>query len=247
MARIAVLVVGALVLAGCVIGETGEPEIIANSSVTLTGTVHWPDDAGVFSDFWFEYGTTDAYGQSSQREAVQEYSPGETPVSTRISGLLPETTYHYRLCTSDHKDGYGTCGIDQTVTTSGDRDFVSGKGVQPMQFGAYTAVEVVASGGPGYLDGTGSLGGAIFVPPGHLVSWGGPADVSCIRVEGNNAVVGLITYDPIGGEISQLLYIQDNGASGDRWGLTSWTPPGCPAPDPSLATIAASDFVVEDG
>jgi len=237
---------GALVLTGCVIGETGDPEIIANSSVTLTGTVHWPDDAGVFADVWFEYGTTDAYGQSTQRKAVQEHSPGETPVSTRISDLVPETTYHYRLCSSDHKDGYGTCGVDQIVTTSGDRDSVYGEGGYPLDFGGSRYAQVVASGGPGYLEGTGFVHGVDVLPPRDLrLEWGGTGPIGCLRVEGNNAVVGFTFHDPVFGEMRQLVYIQDNGATGDRFGLAVWYS-GCPAPDPSLATNAGS-FVVEDG
>ncbi len=62
----------------------------------------------------FEYGPTEAYGQNTPEDSAGE---GETPteVSSVISGLSPETTYHFRIAA---KNATGVeHGADETFTT----------------------------------------------------------------------------------------------------------------------------------
>lgn len=89
-------------------GTWGEP---GTSSAILSGTVN-PE--GSETEFFFEYGTTTAYGL---RTLVTTYGAWieDEEVFRKLSELQPETTYHYRLVASSR---YGTVyGHDTTFTT----------------------------------------------------------------------------------------------------------------------------------
>ncbi|HET7485691.1 MAG TPA: S8 family serine peptidase, partial [Solirubrobacterales bacterium] len=76
---------------------------------TLQGTVY---PRGLKTSYWFEYGKTTSYGNSTPVESV----PGPTyaQVNASINGLIRDTTYHYRLV---GKNESGTFyGIDRTFT-----------------------------------------------------------------------------------------------------------------------------------
>ncbi len=86
------------------------------TSATLNGTVD-PDGVQVNS-CEFEYGTTTSYGQTA---ACAQASVGSgtipVPVSANLTGLQPNTTYHFRLlATNANGTNYGT---DTTLTTTG--------------------------------------------------------------------------------------------------------------------------------
>jgi hypothetical protein len=93
----------------------GPAQEIARSAGTITGTVN---PAGLQTTYYFQYGTTTSYGQNAP--SVQGVSVpggfGPMPVSIRIGGLVPGTTYHYRL-TATNTDGT-TYSPDETFTTS---------------------------------------------------------------------------------------------------------------------------------
>ncbi len=77
------------------LGATG----VALTAATLNGSVR-PN--GLVSQYAFQYGTTTAYDGSTPAALV----PGapdfsEHPVSRFVSGLLPGTTYHYRLAAAN--------------------------------------------------------------------------------------------------------------------------------------------------
>jgi hypothetical protein len=89
--------------------ETGGATQISPSSATIAGIV---DPAGESASYEFEVGTSESYGTQlfgaiSSREEV----------TASLSGLLPETVYHYRLVASS---AAGTVrGADRTFTTPG--------------------------------------------------------------------------------------------------------------------------------
>jgi hypothetical protein len=80
----------------------GAPSVLA-ASATLSGTVNpVARDANTIQ---FEYGTTTAYGttvEASPSDAGSGTSP--VPVSASITGLVPDTLYHYRL-TATNENG----------------------------------------------------------------------------------------------------------------------------------------------
>jgi Fibronectin type III domain len=69
---------------------------------------------GTDTTYWWEYGTTSAYGQTT---TPNDIGPGTdpVPVSDSLTGLSPGATYHYRLVA---ENSFGTeYGYDYTFTT----------------------------------------------------------------------------------------------------------------------------------
>ncbi len=63
----------------------------------------------------FEYGTSTTYGTTVTAAESPVNGINDTPVSASISGLTPNTTYHYRAVGINYKGK--TCGDDLTFTT----------------------------------------------------------------------------------------------------------------------------------
>lgn len=98
---------------------TGPPESVAPEGVTFTGALK---REGTETHYYFEYGTSQEYGQ---RTPVSEAPAGATEreekqqrnVEAAVTGLSPNTFYHYRLVAENR---YGeTDGQDGTFTTAG--------------------------------------------------------------------------------------------------------------------------------
>jgi len=86
---------------------------ITSSGVTLNGTIN---ANGASTAVTFEYGTTIAYGTSVA--ALQSPTSGilATSVSKALTGLISNTTYHYRVVGVN--EAGTTDGLDQTFTTA---------------------------------------------------------------------------------------------------------------------------------
>jgi len=84
------------------------------TSGTLNAKID-PNGAGEDTSCYFEYGATGTYG--SPHVPCEPAPPYSTPteVSANISGLTPETTYHYRAVVTD-ASGNTRKGSDQTFT-----------------------------------------------------------------------------------------------------------------------------------
>jgi DNA-binding beta-propeller fold protein YncE len=82
----------------------------APTAATLTGHVD-PAGSGDITDCHFDYGTDTTYGLGSVSCVPAPPLSGATDVSADLSGLLPFTTYHYRLVATGANDlglfGYG--------------------------------------------------------------------------------------------------------------------------------------------
>ncbi|MGN6662672.1 MAG: hypothetical protein ACTHK6_00480, partial [Solirubrobacterales bacterium] len=84
------------------------------SGATLNGTVN---PQAVDTHYYFEYGTTTSYGSDQPAPPGTDAGSGTSSVGagTTLSGLVPATTYHYRLVASSSA---GTSyGADQSFTT----------------------------------------------------------------------------------------------------------------------------------
>ncbi|HTX31172.1 MAG TPA: choice-of-anchor Q domain-containing protein [Solirubrobacteraceae bacterium] len=91
-------------------GSAGTP---TSASDSVTGVAFSPDVAAATA--YFQYGPSTAYGADSPHQSVAPTTPA-APVSATLGGLLPGTTYHYRLVVTN---GVGTSfGADRTFTTS---------------------------------------------------------------------------------------------------------------------------------
>lgn len=85
---------------------------VGDVEATLTGSVN---PHGLETTYFFNYGTTTAYGQKTA-EASAGSGTVAVAVSALLTGLAPETTYHFQLVA---ENGSGTAtGADETFTTT---------------------------------------------------------------------------------------------------------------------------------
>ena len=92
---------------------TGTATAIGNTTATVDGTVN---PVGTATTYQFEYGTTTTYGQTTTATAAGA-GVLAVPVNAALTGLIPGTTYHFRI-TADNGSG-PTPGADATFTTTG--------------------------------------------------------------------------------------------------------------------------------
>ena len=74
---------------------TGAPSAVGETTATVTGTVDTND--ATLTSCRFEYGTSEAYGQSAPCPSTLAAGSSNQPVSAALSGLAPNVTYDYRL------------------------------------------------------------------------------------------------------------------------------------------------------
>ena len=91
---------------------TGGASQVSATGAAIEGTV---DPEGVATSYRFEYGTEASYGNSTA-EVEAGTGGAAAPASAVLEGLLPNTTYHYRLVASNASGSNG--GEDETFTTS---------------------------------------------------------------------------------------------------------------------------------
>ena len=86
---------------------------LTTTGATLNGTINANNASSAVT---FEYGLTTIYGTTVTATQSPITGSAATAVSTAISGLLPNTTYHFRV---NGVNTVGTTnGLDQTFTTS---------------------------------------------------------------------------------------------------------------------------------
>ncbi|MEA1921501.1 MAG: IPTL-CTERM sorting domain-containing protein [Pseudomonadota bacterium] len=86
---------------------------VSSSGATLNGTVN---ACNVSTNITFEYGLDNSYGSSVTADQSPLTGMCGSPVNKLITGLLSDTTYHYRVV---GVNGVGTAnGANQTFTTS---------------------------------------------------------------------------------------------------------------------------------
>ena len=85
---------------------------------------HWHvHEQGGPTTYYFEWGTTTAYGQTTTETAVPDTAPdgggcsGCVPISADLSGLPEGTTYHHRVVAKNASVPEGVFGIDRTIAT----------------------------------------------------------------------------------------------------------------------------------
>jgi hypothetical protein len=90
---------------------TGPATNIGSDAATVTGTI----TTGEVATYHFDYGTSTNYTSHTITEPVSGASGG-TEVDARLTGLRPNTVYHYRI---EATDAWGThYGTDKTFTTT---------------------------------------------------------------------------------------------------------------------------------
>jgi hypothetical protein len=106
---------------GATIAHASAPAVITRpatavgpTSAVLQGTVNPKDKSTAYA---FEYGTTTAYGALSPSGSAGK-GKSDLPVSYALTGLLPSTTYHFRLVASN--DSGTSRGADVAFMTAPD-------------------------------------------------------------------------------------------------------------------------------
>jgi hypothetical protein len=84
---------------------------VSSASATLNGSLE-PD--GLDTHAWFEYGLSETYEFATAHQDAGEANEA-VPFSAAVSGLEPNTTYHYRLA-AESSSGI-SYGADETLTT----------------------------------------------------------------------------------------------------------------------------------
>lgn len=87
---------------------------VNGASATLSGSVN-PN--GVTTSYYFEFGTSTAYGQQTPLRSAGAGSAAVS-VTGALSGLAENATYHYRLVAAG-PNGAISIGADRTFTTAG--------------------------------------------------------------------------------------------------------------------------------
>ena len=113
------MVAFAIVVAGCAGGAIDPATDVTDTAATLQahGTA-----GGKPTTYWFQYGTSTSYTNSTTHRDGGSGTDTKN-VSERVTGLSPDTTYHYRACASN-SDGSG-CSADATFRT-GSRGLLPG-------------------------------------------------------------------------------------------------------------------------
>jgi hypothetical protein len=150
----------ALALGGCAAGHGAPATGIGQNGATLNGSVSGSEDGAV--EYWFDYGASDDYGKQTPHRTLTITDRESHPVSEPVGGLLPGTTYHYRVCAKDDSSG-ALCSDDVSFTTTGTALSISAQPALSPQFSPAVTDYVTRCGtDPVEVSGT--------APPGVQVS-----------------------------------------------------------------------------
>jgi hypothetical protein len=145
--------------------STGGASRITQTSATLTGKVN-PN--GARTTYFFQYGTSRVYGATTGPTDAGSGTHAKTATAD-ISGLAPNTKYHYRLVAQNSKGT--TFGGDRTFTTRKQPlGFNLAANPNPAVFGTGTTVA-------GQLTGTGNAGRTVKLQQKAFPYTGAFADV----------------------------------------------------------------------
>jgi lysophospholipase L1-like esterase len=102
--------------------RTDAPLYVTKTGAMLNGAIR-PNDHSI--RYYFEYGQTTAYGQTTKAYAL-DTTQGEATVSVDVSSLAEDTTYHYRLIGKSSGETYS--GGNMTFTTGNSSSPSNGEG-----------------------------------------------------------------------------------------------------------------------
>jgi predicted lipoprotein with Yx(FWY)xxD motif len=127
------------------------PAVKTAAGFDLEGTVY---PYGVDMTYHFEYGTTSSYGSSVPMPDADAGTAIAVPVSQSITGLEPNTTYHYRLVSTNTTEGAGF-SADRTFSTAEGSAAPPTGGGSPGSSPAPGTTEGTAGSGPPAVTGNG--------------------------------------------------------------------------------------------
>jgi hypothetical protein len=208
------------------------------TGVTLRADVRTSTEGPV--TYWFEYGTTTAYGTATPQRTVASEDAGL--VAEPVTGLSPDTSYHFRACASDEQEvpPRVNCSRDARFGTVGDS--VSGSGSIHFPTGTGPGILVAElwfqdiRSGPA---GENPAGVLRMSPGGEILDY----EVTCLRVEGTRFTIG----SRRGSEEPTFAFFDVTDSEygrADRQPVDGRDPSSCP--DPAEGLPGQYNFVHDD-
>jgi hypothetical protein len=207
---VALLLASAPALAAAPTIEGESVSEVGSSGARLSAVVN---PGGAPSEYFFEYGPSAAYGSATQAASVGAGSEG-VAVFAKLSGLQPETEYHFRVV-AQNASGETAFGGDATFTTAG----------------AFPPAPLGLPDGRGYEEVSPYMENAnVFTPDGD-------PSFPPFEVAPDGDAVSYVGAPSVGGNGSTSL--EGNGgnaylatrAAGGGWAARAINPPGSSVPD----------------
>jgi hypothetical protein len=116
IACLALLAVGGGSASAASVSTGTEALEVTRDAASVTGSVN-PE--GQDTHYYWQYGLDTTYGQNAPSVQGEDAGEGSTPVnvSIRLTGLTPQTVYHYRLVASNGQGTIIATGLDQSFMT----------------------------------------------------------------------------------------------------------------------------------
>jgi hypothetical protein len=226
---------------------------IASTTATLNGTVN-PN--GLDTEYYFEYGTTTAYGSTT---SVADAGSGTSAISVMaaISGLVPETTYYFRIvATNSSVTSYGADASFDTLSATSAYDLnvnIVGSGTVTLDppGGTYapgTVVTLTAAGDPGWGFGgwSGDLSGTANPA---TITMNSDRNITATFVQGqfrlNISTVGqgTVTLSPPGGIYEPAEHVTLKATADTLWEFSHWSGDLTGSDNPDTVTMDADKHI----
>jgi Tol biopolymer transport system component len=112
------LVVLALAIAACSVGEPKPPTYLSDHGATFNANVHSSIDGPM--QYWFAYGAPGQQSTETPRRTLTIGDRDPHPVSEPVAGLTAATTYDWQICVADQGEDppRSICSKIQSVTTA---------------------------------------------------------------------------------------------------------------------------------
>ena len=251
--RFVVASLAATTLVAC--GQTDFATEIGATEATLNahGDVR-PGEGAV----WFEYWPTADPGQ------VRETPHRSAPVGTvgalkeHVTGLAANATYSFRACQLINA---ATRCVQTRKVRTGVGDVMAWGRTESPFFVTFFGIQLVASEGRGGGLPSGRGAASASLTPTIALGDYGSDNVTCVRVEGHQATIGLIGHTPDGTPRQDFALLTDNGPAGSgRDTFAIWPQPpstippvtDCPLPytglfaDQPQQPVVGGDVVISD-
>jgi phosphodiesterase/alkaline phosphatase D-like protein len=215
---------------------TGTASLITQTSAVLNATVN-PNE-GAVSDCHFEYGPTTGYGTSVPCSALPGSGSSPVKVSASVTGLSPNTTYHFRIVSTN--SGGTSLGADHTFTALPNAPAVVTGAVSSVTPTSATLNATVNPNDGGVSD--------CHFEYGTSTAYGTSAPCSSLPGSGNSPVAVSASVSGLGANATYYLRIVATNAGGtttDTVGQTFTTTPNptvVVAPAQSSSTSGVAGF-----
>ena len=105
-------------VSGCAFGAPKPTTGVSLTGATLHGDVYSSFDGN--TEYWWRYGGTTGYGSETPHRTIAIDDESAHPVSEPLTGLSPNTTYHFQLCARDGEESppRTNCSTDQKFSTN---------------------------------------------------------------------------------------------------------------------------------